>query len=254
MTRAGIQISSVRKFLQTPEDVLASFWKVSEIGYRTIQIQWISPAVPADFIRAALQETQLECVGTQDYYDEVVSHLDEVVENNNLWGGRYICVSGIPDRYRSYEGCLAFGQELNRLSEDLEKSGKILNFHPRFMDILPFAGQNSLDVILQTTRDQVQFVLDVYHLVKAGLDPADWIYRVKDRGDLIHFKDVKINPDGSEALVPVGQGSIIWNNIFQACRDTGVKYGFAEQESWQKDPFECLRESYTYITTNGIEK
>jgi len=30
------------------------------------------------------------------------------------------------------------------------------------------------------------------------------------------------------------------------------KYGFAEQESWQKDPFECLKESYEYIVMHGI--
>ena len=76
MTQVGIQISSVREYLQTPQDVLASFRKVSEIGYRIIQIQWISPDVPMDFIRDALEETQLYCVGTQDYYDLVVPHLD----------------------------------------------------------------------------------------------------------------------------------------------------------------------------------
>ena len=136
MTGLGIQISSVRNYLQTPEDVLASFIKVSEIGYKTIQIQWISPDVPMDFIRDALQETQLKCVGTQDHYDVVVSHLDEVIEINDLWGGTYICVSGILERYHSYEGCLEFAQELNKLSELLETKGEILNFYRRYMDVL----------------------------------------------------------------------------------------------------------------------
>ena len=176
----------------------------------------------------------------------------QVVEMNNLWGGTYICVSGIPERYRSYAGCLEFAKELNRLSASLEKKGKILNFHPRYMDVIQFGGKNSLEIILENTRDKFQFVLDVYHLVQAGLDSVEWIYKVKGRNDLMHFKDVKINPDGSEVLMPVGQGSIKWDMIFQACIDTDVKYAFAEQESWQKDPFECLKESYDYIVMHGI--
>jgi len=64
--------------------------------------------VPIGFIRDALEETHLYCVGTQDYYDVVVPQLGKVIEMNDLWGGTYICVSGIPERYRSREGCLEF--------------------------------------------------------------------------------------------------------------------------------------------------
>ena len=253
VTKVGIQISSVRKYLQTPEDVLASFRKVSEIGYRIIQIQWISPDVPMEFIHDALKETKLTCVGTQDYYDVVVSQWDEVIAMNDLWGSTNICVSGIPEPYQSYEGCLAFTKELNKRAASLQEKGKILSFHPRHMDVLHFNGKKSLELILENTPEQFQFVLDVYHLVKAGLDPVEWIHKAAGRNDLIHFKDSKINPDGSEGLAPIGQGSIAWEEIFQACSDTQINYGLAEQESWQKDPFDCLKESYDFIVAHGID-
>lgn len=50
MLKLGVQISSVRKYLQTPEDVLESFRKVHKIGYNAVQIQWISPDVSNEFI------------------------------------------------------------------------------------------------------------------------------------------------------------------------------------------------------------
>jgi sugar phosphate isomerase/epimerase len=253
MTRVGIQISSVRKYLQTPADVLASFQKVSAAGYRIIQVQWIAPQVPIEFIHEALQETKLVCVGTQDYYDDVIGRWDAFLAMNALWGGRNVCVSGIPERYRSYEGCLALARDLNQRSVDLERQGMLVSFHPRASDVLQFEGKNSLELILENTRPECQFVLDVYHLVKAGFDPVQWIHKVEGRNDLIHFKDRKIMPDGSEVLVPVGQGDIDWAPVFQACAATHIQYGFAEQESWLKDPFECLQESYDYIVSNGIE-
>jgi sugar phosphate isomerase/epimerase len=250
LTNIGIQISSVRKYLQTPQDVLASFRKVSQIGYRFIQIQWISPAVPAEFIREALQETRLTCIGTQDYYVEVIPHLDEVIAMNDLWGSRNICVSGIPQPYQTFEGCLAFTKELNQYAARLESAGKLLSFHPRASDFFQFDGSNSFDIIRENT--QIQFVSDIYQIFKAGLDPVAWLYKVKGRNDLVHFKDGIRYPDGSETLMPVGQGDIAWEPVMQACIDTAVQYAFAEQESWQKDPFECLQESYEYIVRHGI--
>ncbi len=253
MTRAGIQISSVRSYLQTPAGVLESFRKVSAVGYRVIQVQGIGPGIPAEFVRDALAETGLECAGTQDYYDVVAAQLDEIAAQNDLWGGASVCVSGIPGRYRSPEGCLAFAAELDALSRRLEGRGKTLAFHPRHMDIFPLAGRNSLALVMENTRAGVQLALDVYHLVKAGLDPVEWIRRAAGRCDLVHFKDMRVDGHGQEALVPTGQGRIAWRPVFRACAETGVRFGFAEQESWQKDPFECLAESYVYMVRNGIE-
>lgn len=253
MTKLGIQISSVRKYLQTPEDVLESFRKVSKMGYDTIQIQWISPDVSMEFINDTLKETGMNCIGTQDTYDEVVPKLDEVIKMNDLWGGKYICVSGIPERYHSYEGCMEFIAELNDITKRLKDQGKILTFHPRIQDIMVFNGKNTLDLILENTSKDFQFTIDMYHLLKAGFDGPEWIRKVKGRMDLIHFKDYLINEKGEIVLMPVGQGVTNWKEIFDACIETGVEYAFAEQETAHKDHFECLEESYKYITANGIK-
>jgi hypothetical protein len=135
---------------KTPEDVLASFRQVSAIGYRIIQIQWISPDVPIDFIRDALKETQLYCVGTQDFYDLVVPDLDQVIKMNDLWGGTYICVSGIPEHCRSYAGCLEFAKELDRLSASLEKKGKIFSIDtpPPYVNTPIHIGQATTYVLM----------------------------------------------------------------------------------------------------------
>lgn len=252
MTEAGIQISSVRPYLQTPEGVRESFRKVSQMGYRVIQLQWISPDVPAGFIRDALMETRLHCVGTQDYSDEVLPRLQEIVRMNDLWGGKYICVSGIPERFQSCEGCAAFAAELNRAAKRLEAAGKILAFHPRSQEFVKYGGRTALDILLENTESPFQVELDVYHVQKAGYDPVDWIHRLKGRMDLIHFKDTAAAPDGKQILTPVGEGTLDWQGIFEACGRTGVRYAFAEQESWQGDPFDCLQRSYRFMAAHGI--
>lgn len=253
MTKIGIQISSVRKYLQTPEDVLESFRKVSEIGYKAIQIQWINPEISMEFINDALKETNLTCIGTQDLYDVVIDNLEEVIKCNDLWGGTYVTVSGIPERYHSYEGVLEFSKELNKYQEYLKTRGKILNFHGRSKDLFEYNGINSFEIIFENTNEDFQFLLDTYQVIGGGLDPVAWINKVAGRNDIVHFKDGIIDENGNELLMPVGQGATRWEEIFEATIATGVKYALAEQESWQKDPFECLKESYDYIVKSGIK-
>ena len=253
MTKLGIQISSLWEYLKTPEEVLESFKKVSGIGYNAIQIQWINPEISKEFVHEALIEAELNCLGTQDYYDIVVDNLDEVIASNELWGGTYITVSGIPERYHSYDGCLEFAEELNKLSEYLETKGKILTFHPRSKDVFHYEKRNSLDIIFEHTRKECQFLLDIYHIIDAELNPIEWIKKVQGRNDLIHFKDGLKDAEGKQVLMPVSHGEINWEPIIDATIETGIKYAFAEQETFEKEPFECLTESYEYLVKNGIK-
>ena len=246
----GIQISSVRKYLGNEQDVLNSFKKVSKIGYKYIQIQWISPDVSPEFIKSALIETNLKCVGTQDYYDEVIPHLKNILKMNKLWGGDNICVSRIPERYHSLDGCKKLASEINEVINITENKGKTLSFHPIWTDYTIIGGKPLIELLLENVSDKMQIVLDAYHANKAGFNPVDWIKKLNGKIEFIHFKDMKIKDDGTEVLTPVGQGSLDWISIIKACIETNVKYCFAEQERWNKDPFECLKESYDYISNN----
>lgn len=87
MIKIGVQISSVKKYLQTPADVLESFKKCANIGYKYVQIQWISPDVPNEAIRGALLESGLECVGTQESYKEVFPNIEKYIRRVFKCGG-----------------------------------------------------------------------------------------------------------------------------------------------------------------------
>ncbi len=253
MTRVGIQISSVKKYLQTPEDVRSSFLKVGAIGYRVIQIQWVSPAVPDAVIRDALEEASLECVGTQDYTHEVLPRLDAVIAQNRLWGGKYVCISGIPEAQMNPEGCAAFGRELTETAKKVRDAGMALIFHPRYQEFAPFGGATGVRILMDNTPPDFQLELDVFHAHKAGLDPAALIREYEGRMDLVHFKDMGTGANGEVILTPVGQGLLDWDAIIGACVDTGIKVVLAEQESWQKDAFECLGESFSFIVSKGVK-
>jgi len=244
--KVGVQISSVSRYLDNERNVKESFSKVKKIGYDEIQIQWVSPDVSPEFIKSVLDEIQMNCVGTQDYYDVVAPKFVEILKMNELWGGQYICVSRIPDRYRSADNCVSLASEINKLIERAENSGKTLAFHPIYSDYDKFDGKPLIEILFENCSDKLQICLDVYHVMKSGYNPADWIKKFHGRIPMVHFKDMAISGE-NEILVPVGQGLLNWDSIFTACLETDIEYCFAEQEQWQKDPFECLGESYGFI-------
>lgn len=252
MTTIGYQVSSLKPLLTTPEEVLTAFRRLHEIGYRDLQIQWISPEVPDEFVAEALQETRLTCISTQDKYITIQANFDRFVRQNELWNSKYMCVSGIPKEYMSKDGLKQYAEKLRNMADVYKEKEVLLAFHPVHTDYSDIEGRSAVDRLMDHLPDDIQLTICLYHTVKAALDPIKYIKDYSGRADMVHFKNSILLPNGEEALMPIGQGSIQWSEIFEACRNADVKWGFVEQESWQKDAFLCAQESYDYVTSHGI--
>lgn len=253
MLTAGIQLSSLKAYLQTPRQMEETFEKVRGMGYRIVQVQWIHPDIPPECVAAALRRTGLVSVSTQDYYAQVRANLSDTLRLHELCGSRNICVSGIPEPLLTEEGCLVFAGELTDFAASMGAAGRVVSFHPRVQEFRSFGGRSAVELVMENTPEAVRLGLDVYHVVRAGEDPQDWLHRYRGRIEFVHFKDYHIEADGGEQLVPVGQGLIDWKPVIQACRETGVKWIFAEQESWEKDAFLCMAESLDFLRKMGVE-
>ena len=254
MAKIGIQISSFKPLLTTPEGVLEVFRKVKALGYTYAQLQWIDPSVPDEAIRDALQESGLECLSTQEYYELYMADIDHVIRQNKMWGSKDICLSGIPKDMRSVEGINEMVSRMTPLLYRLKDEGITLSYHPRSQEFDLFDGVSGFDRIVDGMPDDMRICLDLFHTEKVGLDSAALIRKYDGRIDMVHFKDDRTFPDGTRELTPIGQGHINWQPIISAVNATRVQYALAEQETWLSDPYECFAQSYAYITGSGIEK
>lgn len=253
MTALGYQASSLKPYLTTPDGVLNTFRKLHDIGYRHVQLQWIDKSVPLEATRDALQQTGLTCIGTQDAMDAVLADTGYYVRMNQLWGSPTTCVSSFPRDRMTREGIRAFLDDLAALEQRLSGEGIQLTFHPLWHNYACAEGIDLLDAVAQAAQGRIGLTLCVHHIARAGLSPVAVLQRYQGRVDICHFKDSALFPDGREHLVPVGQGRIDWPPVFDACHETGVRWGLVEQESWQKDAFDCAREAYEYISAQGIK-
>lgn len=248
MGEIGLQVSSIRDFLQTEKDMRRSFLRVAQMGYRTVQLQWLGEKIPPAAAAEALRDAGLTSVSTQDFYETVKERLSYFVDLNHACGSRILCFSGIPEVYRtSQEGCLFFAGEIRKLEKELAPEGLVLAFHPRSQEFVRLNGRTAAEWVMENVPETVQMGLDLYHVWKAGLSMEEWIRKYQGRQEFVHFKDCKKLPDGQEVLVPVGQGSIPYEGAMRACEECGVRFMFAEQERWEKDAFLCMEESLLWM-------
>ena len=232
--KIGIQVSSLKPVLHTSEQVRSAFREMAGLGCPYGQLQWIDPAVPIEDIAAAMGEFGVESLGTQDYYQLVRDNLGYYVNLNVATGGKWLTVSRIPEEYKSRDGLNAFAEELTALKEKLAPLGQKVCFHPVTPDYQAVPGVKAVEYLM-AKLPWLELCLDLFHLDKNCDDMPTFIRAYRGRIPMVHFKDHR-----EGVLVPAGQGQVRWNGVVEACREAGVAYGLAEQETWEGDPWECL--------------
>ena len=237
----GIQVSSLKPLLNTPEQVDQVFARMAQMGCRWVQLQWIDPAVSPEDIAAALNRHGLRSVSVQDFCTSIRETLEYYVNLNQRTGGRWLCVSRIPEEYKSPQGLAAFAREMEALNEKISPLGQQVCFHPVSADFQAVPELDAVEVLLKKLP-WMPLCLDLYHLNRCCGDMPGYIRRHAGRICMVHFKDSR---DGR--LVPAGQGDTPWEGVAQACRDAGVEYAFVEQETWDGDPFQCLQEALGWL-------
>lgn len=243
----GIQVSSLKPLLTTAEQVEQAFFRLSQWGCRIVQLQWIDKAVPPQVVGRALAANGLTAISNQDLYLEIQKDPEYYFALNQACNCRDLCVSRIPQPYRSAEGVAEYAEQLSSLYARLKAQGMTLSFHPCKPDYDKMGGQRLLDGLLARLPGDVRLCLDLYHVEHAGLSLPQTLQRYRGRVSMVHLKDYRRLPGGGEQLVPAGQGEVEWGPALDACLQTGVGCAFVEQETWERDPFDCLQEALAWL-------
>lgn len=237
----GIQVSSLKPLLMTPQQVRDAFSRMEDLGCTTVQLQWIDPTVPLKLIAEILREHNIQSVSVQDFYDLVLENPDYYIHLNAATGGTWLCVSRIPERLKSPEGLDMYISELRNLQTMLTPFGQKLCFHPVSADFTAVPGRNAVEYLLEQ-MPELEICLDLFHLNRNCADMPGFIRRYEKRICMVHFKDAL-----GDTLVPAGQGDTNWTGVVEACLKANIPYAFVEQERWDRDPYTCLKEAMDWL-------
>ncbi len=251
---------TMRDHMRTLEDYKETVKKVSEIGYKVLQM------TRPDFISledniALLSQYGLCADSVYRPVQEVEKEAESAAREAEMYGCDVIRTNSIPEEMRrSAEGYREFAKMMNNSGRACKAVGLRYIYHFHAFEWIRFGGKRGIDILLEETDPEcVFFQPDVFWLTNAGTEPSVSLRMFAGRAFTMHVKDYAIRQlDGAIENVPyffapVGTGNLNWEGIRRTADEIGIKRYVVEQDMCEGDVFEAIRVSYDNLRRMGLE-
>ena len=250
--KIGAQFYTIRNFCKTLDEFEKSCKKISEIGYKYVQLSGIGN-FSAQSIKAVLDKYGLQVVFTHREQKNFLASLEKEIEFHKALGCKVSGISAIPGSNVREETITSFIDNFLPVAKRLKEAGMDFSYHNNALDFEKIGDKYVLDIILEKMgRENIKLILDIYWIAFAGLSPAKLIRKYSGNIACVHFKDLKVS-NNEIRFVEVGKGNIDWAEVISACEEAGVEYAMVEQDVCDKNPFDSLKISYEFLKEKGLE-
>ncbi|MBC2593190.1 sugar phosphate isomerase/epimerase [Ruficoccus amylovorans] len=260
--KTAVQMYTVREHTLTAADLSQTLKKISDIGYTAVQVSCVgamngdAPEVDAKTARRMLDDNGLKCIATHRAWESLADNLQAEIDFHHTLGCDYIALGGVPAAYGdTVEGYRRFIAESRSVVDGLKAAGIQFGLHNHSKELFrPVKGGPSLlDIMIDDTAQDVMLELDLYWLDNAGTNCERILERCHGRVPVIHLKDKEVSePTNETRMAPIGEGNLDWDHIIPACEAAGVRWYAVEQDQCFRDPFDCLKSSYEYLSGKGL--
>ena len=255
-----------------------------DIGFRAVEVSQIPMTAEnvAEMVRAreelgidfgALSAVIQAPEGTPN--DSLTSDFDKIVADAQALGAERLRIGMMPfDAMASHEQLLDFCRQADEAAVRLAEHGLTLYYHNHHIEFMKLENGKYLLDVLRENAPSMGFELDTHWIHRGGENPVEFIKKYAGSVRLLHLKDYKIanvempdmsGPDGMQKFVsaffdkPVrfaelGAGSLPLKECIEAGLAGGAEYFLIEQDdSYGRDPFDCLRDSRAHLIELGYE-
>ena len=227
----GIQLWTVKEALA--KDPLAVLKHLSASGYKQIEsfegdkgIFWgmKNTAFKKTMDDLGMKIVSAHCDNTKDF-EHKAAEAGEI-------GMKYlICPYKGPQK--SIDQFKRFADEFNVCGEIAKKHGIRFAYHNHDYSFVPMDGVVPQDVMMNLTNPAtVDFEMDMYWTVAAGVDPIAYMKKFPNRFKLVHVKDLVKLPKGEHESCVIGKGTIDYKALLPQASKQGVQYFIVEQEAY----------------------
>lgn len=245
----GLQLYSVRELL--PKDFEGTLAKVRSSGYTVVEAAGYYGRTAAQF-RQAMSTAGLRCVSTHHPMSELNSKLDQIIAYDKELGVDYIVCPSPTRKDPTMKGPLNLEDwrwvagQLNNIGEKVKAAGMVFGYHNHGPEFGSEGGVVFYDELLRLTDPKlVTFEMDCGWVYFAGRNPIDYLSKTPGRFPLLHIKDVEHAANGKSHSYVLGTGKADYAPILRAA--TGLKQYFVEQEEFDIDPIEAIRQDAEYM-------
>lgn len=258
--RIGAQFYTIREFCKTLEDFDESCKKVSEIGYKVVQLSGIGDFTGKE-VRTVLDKYGLICACTHRAAEKYLGHLEEEIEFHKTTGCKVCGLGSMPGGTKAdfhgntgLELVETFAKDFGPVCEKLAEHDLVFAYHNHGFEFVKINGKFLFEELFdRMPYDNFKLILDVYWLASVGVNPAKFIAKYKDKIACLHYKDLKVVKHREQTYGEVGQGNLEWDEIIAASKESSAEFALIEQDQCDGDPFDSLKISYDFLKEKGFE-
>lgn len=258
--RIGAQFYTLRKFCKTLEEFEESCKKVSEMGYKVMQLSGTGDFTGEE-VKTVLDKYGLICACTHRAPEKYLEQIEDEIAFHKTIGCEVCGLGAMPEgtkvEFQGNEGMELvekFAKDFGPVCEKLAEHELIFAYHNHGFEFVKIEGRYLFEVLLEKMPyDNFQLILDVYWLASVGINPAKFIEKYKDKIACLHYKDLKVVKHREQTYAEVGQGNLEWDEIIEASKACSAKFALVEQDKCDRDPFEALKISYEFLKEKGFE-
>lgn len=262
-SKIALQLYTIRDFMNTPEDVRASLKKLSEIGYKQLELAGYADGKFYDFapkeFKKIVNDLGMEIISSHTSVESAsqVGDAQKVGDDHAAVGAKYAIQPWVNPPDRTIDFYQRMVDQMNEAGRTMKSSGIKFGYHNHNFEFVNLDGRIPYyDIILPgTDKDFVTMELDLFWATKAGQDPVEIFRKYPGRFELFHCKDMYTNQDpffdtvGVDDFAPVGEGVLDFNRIFAEKTTAGVKWYVVEQDLIKDGkPFEAVQTSLNNLS------
>ena len=169
-------------------------------------------------------------------------------------GHQYIVIPHLEERRRkTIDQYKSLAERMNKAGEICKKANLQLAYHNHDFEFLEIDGQHGYDILMNNTdKKLLKLELDLYWVIRAGLDPVDLFKKQPGRFPMVHIKDMdKVDKTKN---TEVGNGTINFKKILSNASLAGIKHYYVEDENnYVPNPSGSIKTSYDYIRKNLLK-
>lgn len=252
----GLQLYSVRALL--PSDYEGTLKKVAAIGYREVEAAGFYGRSATD-VKSAMSAAGLHCVSAHYPLPALLKDVDGTLKYAKALGLSYvICSSPSVADPSSHQGPMTAddwrwnAEQFNQIGKKYKAEGVQFGYHNHTGEFKDFGdGHFGYEVLLKDTDPKyVTLEMDCGWVSASGKSPIDYLTKYPGRFSMLHIKDLKPassdHPNERHSTI-LGKGTVDYKPIFAAAKKAGIKHYFVEQEEFDGDALDELKQDYDYL-------
>lgn len=232
----GFQVWTIREKLIA--DFAGTLKMMANLGYREVEMCSPLGYSSAGFeplnklsgkeMKKIIDDSGLKCESSHYSMGELRDSLDNRIEWSLEMGiTQMVAASFWLPEDASIDDYQKAANELNTIGEKTKKAGIQMTFHNHHMEFEKRDGKLIYDALLDELDPNLVKMQFQVAVISIGYKAADYFRKYPGRFISAHLADWST---AEQKQVPIGQGDVDWNDLFDAAKIGGVKNFFVEMD------------------------